>query len=102
IQRSIADGQDKLWQVEHEIMQYNSILGRLMERKKELEQDLTYKRALISPIRGLPPEILMQIFLEYCLPGELVQKDVTGRSPVVLSQVCRHWRAVAHACQPLW
>jgi hypothetical protein len=46
-----------------------------------------------SPIAGLPTELLLQIF-HYDDPG------VTKR--LILTQVCRHWRAVTIQSAPLW
>ncbi|KAF8628836.1 hypothetical protein AX17_005896 [Amanita inopinata Kibby_2008] len=101
IQQSIADGEAKVASVTEEIRHFNFILQQLYERKKELKEDIAYKRALISPIRRLPAELLGQIFLECVPPGELDRKN-SSMSPFVLSQVCRQWRAVSHSMQLLW
>ncbi|KAI6116251.1 hypothetical protein F5141DRAFT_1212859 [Pisolithus sp. B1] len=58
-------------------------------------------KALTSPIRRIPPEVLGEIFYR-CLPTApyVTPRDV--ESPMVLTQVCRHWRAVAMSTPRLW
>ncbi|PPQ96050.1 hypothetical protein CVT26_004683 [Gymnopilus dilepis] len=59
--------------------------------------------SLERPMQLLPPETLGEIFC-HCLPPDALdhqQPDVkTG--PMLLSQVCSHWRGVAFATPYLW
>ncbi|KAK2460224.1 hypothetical protein APHAL10511_007760 [Amanita phalloides] len=57
--------------------------------------------AVMSPIYRLPPELLGQIFLECAPPADLERSNIL-LSPFVLAQVCRQWRAIAHAMPMLW
>ncbi|KAJ7114045.1 hypothetical protein C8R44DRAFT_553372, partial [Mycena epipterygia] len=51
----------------------------------------------LSPIRRLPPEILLQVFL-LCAP----LNRLTRRDLLQLSQVCAHWRALVLGTPVFW
>ena len=63
-----------------------------------MEQDLSHLlpkfkalRNVLAPINKLPPEILSQI------PQSFPIRDL-----IVVTQVCRYWRATFTSCGPLW
>ncbi|KIM70591.1 hypothetical protein SCLCIDRAFT_6228 [Scleroderma citrinum Foug A] len=85
-----------------------SAVRKLATLKTRLEQSASYvtqsvlsHKALTSPVRRVPPEVLGEIFF-HCLPTApyVTPHDVEG--PMVLTQVCRHWRAVARSTPRLW
>ncbi|KAJ6511183.1 hypothetical protein C8R45DRAFT_1207875 [Mycena sanguinolenta] len=55
-----------------------------------------------SPIEFLPPEILAEVFVNFLptYPGFLLCSGTL--SPLLLCQVCRHWRDIALSTPPLW
>ncbi|KAI0311609.1 hypothetical protein OF83DRAFT_743185 [Amylostereum chailletii] len=52
----------------------------------------------------LPPEILLAIFilLRGCTVPDLNRNHAECMYPIVVTQVCRQWRAVAFDCKELW
>ncbi|KAI6044032.1 hypothetical protein EDC04DRAFT_2646812 [Pisolithus marmoratus] len=74
---------------------------RLEESASHVRLSAVSHKALTSPIRRVPPEVLGEIFY-HCLPTApyVTPRDVEG--PMVLTQVCRHWRAVAMSTPRLW
>lgn len=54
-----------------------------------------------SPILRLPPELTVQIFLDATDIGKL-QDRCKLPERLVISQVCRYWRAIALDCAALW
>ncbi|KAJ6507937.1 hypothetical protein C8R47DRAFT_62724 [Mycena vitilis] len=75
--------------------------GLLMERDQAHEA-LEAHRALLSPIRRIPPEVLSAIFV-HCLPRDtaFIEASVT-RCPLLLTQISSNWRCVALATPSLW
>ncbi|KAJ7258713.1 hypothetical protein B0H12DRAFT_1232169 [Mycena haematopus] len=62
-------------------------------------------RFIIAPIRTLPVELLAEIFvltIHYSNELEPIQNSLHLRDAFRVSQVCCHWRQIAHGLPPLW
>ncbi|KAJ7614682.1 hypothetical protein DFH06DRAFT_1063136 [Mycena polygramma] len=65
-------------------------------------------RAAIAPIRKIPTELLAEIFLQVHHSEMQARTRMYGRMSLIrhpvhtLSQVCAHWRRVAHTTPRLW
>ncbi|KAF7352059.1 F-box domain-containing protein [Mycena venus] len=70
----------------------------LKTRERDLEAALA---SVVYPVLTLPPEITSRIFLK-CLPFHGRVQPSATKAPLVLAQVCRHWRDVALATARLW
>lgn len=98
----------QLIHISYQLSIAQSAFWKLETLQTRLEQSLSHVRlsaishkAFTSPVRRIPPEVLGEIFY-HCLP---IAPYVTPRdveSPMVLTQVCRHWRAVAMSTPRLW
>ncbi|KAJ6466216.1 hypothetical protein C8R45DRAFT_1020924 [Mycena sanguinolenta] len=89
IERLIEESEKKLASLELQI----SALVELRDRERACVDSLRY---IISPIRTLPMELLVEIF-------ELAINDETHIGDVHrISQVCLDWRKVAHSNPRLW
>ncbi|KAH9936670.1 uncharacterized protein B0H18DRAFT_329171 [Fomitopsis serialis] len=83
-----------------------------------IHDDITYHTQCISdlkarlntfvPIARLPPEVLSEVFLQTVAARTTYDARI-GRQGALhpyhwlrATQVCRHWRAVALSCTPLW
>ncbi|KAF7327979.1 hypothetical protein MKEN_00378300 [Mycena kentingensis (nom. inval.)] len=110
IRQVIASKEAQLDQIQLEIAQAAStqetaatdrtrlVLAELLRQRDATHETLEAHRALLSPIRRIPPEILGEIFL-HTLRGERVAaKDC----PLLLLQVSSSWRAVALSTPALW
>ncbi|KAH6911028.1 hypothetical protein BKA70DRAFT_1269247 [Coprinopsis sp. MPI-PUGE-AT-0042] len=59
-------------------------------------------RALISPIRHMPPDVLRNIF-SHCVPHSAPEKVMqASEAPLLLAQICRHWRDLVISTPTLW
>ncbi|KAJ7236207.1 hypothetical protein C8J57DRAFT_1247989 [Mycena rebaudengoi] len=56
---------------------------------------------MLDPVGELPPEITSSIFL-HCLPSHGHVLPSPSRAPLLLAQICRHWREVALLTGELW
>ncbi|KAK1229783.1 hypothetical protein PQX77_007131 [Marasmius sp. AFHP31] len=73
----------------------------LQTESDELRIFVNQHKALVSPIRRLPPDLLSEIFF-HCLPtGHLPVRSVT-EAPLLLTVICRGWRDVALGHPRLW
>lgn len=69
--------------------------------KGRLEEQVSFAKSLMAPIRRLPPEILDEIFIAHGTPNIIKSKscDIPG---LKIASVCSHWRSIAFANTRLW
>ena len=75
-------------------------LGKLRARQRALRKTIAQYTVLLSPMRTVPPEILVEIFL-CCLPPRGTS-ICAGDAPLLVTHVCRQWRYVAINARHLW
>ncbi|KAG2117328.1 uncharacterized protein F5147DRAFT_308424 [Suillus discolor] len=78
------------------------IQARLKEKRAIVQESFEFYQALASPACCLlPSELLGEIFLR-CLPQTNYVAPSSDECPMVLTRVCRHWRAVSLSTPRLW
>ncbi|KIK66066.1 hypothetical protein GYMLUDRAFT_38542 [Collybiopsis luxurians FD-317 M1] len=82
-----------------ELSQLEAEIDRLCSRKQIVEKYVSAHKALASPIRQLPAEVLANIFVQ-CLP-EYAVRDL-NEAPLLLTRICRDWRIIALDTPRLW
>ncbi|KAJ7457216.1 hypothetical protein B0H11DRAFT_2063389 [Mycena galericulata] len=90
-----------------ELLRLSARVAQLERERALLSEHRARNRAIISPLRRMPPEVLCEIFA-WTLPT-LPPPEATSRrwpticdSPWVLTQICNRWRAIAAARPSLW
>ncbi|KAF8175816.1 hypothetical protein BJ912DRAFT_1146979 [Pholiota molesta] len=73
----------------------------IVEKHAKLMRLVADYRALASPMRRLPVDLLREVFY-HCLPTAHNAILSHKEAPAVLTHVCRTWRAVALATPVLW
>ncbi|KAJ3501960.1 hypothetical protein NLJ89_g9104 [Agrocybe chaxingu] len=101
IKRLLRDPETKSKQLEEEIALAEARLKNLREQKNALDESMHSYRALLSPIRRLPRDLLQEIFLA-CLPRKRNPSMSIDEPPMLLTHVCRQWRHVALHTPRLW
>ncbi|KII92012.1 hypothetical protein PLICRDRAFT_457917 [Plicaturopsis crispa FD-325 SS-3] len=86
---------------ETEYARLRAVVNRLTRDRIELERLLKGHRDLLTPARGLPPEVLSMIFI-HCLPEDVELRPNVDRAPLLLGSVCRRWRSIALSTPELW
>ncbi|KAF9073398.1 hypothetical protein BDP27DRAFT_1417216 [Rhodocollybia butyracea] len=87
---------DLLVEPQHELRNIQSLIDGLLFEKSQVEAYIETHRALMSPIRRIPLEMLVEIFMR-CLPSEthpFAIRDMK-QAPLLLTTICRYWRRVA-------
>ncbi|KAG7095801.1 hypothetical protein E1B28_006501 [Marasmius oreades] len=101
-----------VWQVESNLEPLVAEIDRLKRVVTDLEvaRDTLLSfardhRAILSPARRLPSEILQAIFFS-CLPSRISEDSFdiwdVRQAPWVLTQVCSRWRSISLGCPRLW
>ncbi|KAG2032033.1 hypothetical protein BDR03DRAFT_1095190 [Suillus americanus] len=105
----ITEHQQQLDTVLHEISGLESVMDsiknlkqQLLAKKNKITQSMILHKGLTSGLWRLPTEVVSQIF-HFCLPGIDEFEPPSGLDPpVLLTGVCRRWRAIAVATPSLW
>ncbi|KAJ2921665.1 hypothetical protein H1R20_g15429, partial [Candolleomyces eurysporus] len=80
-------------------------LSVIEQEKYRLSDSVNARQQALSPINDLPDDILREIFLHLylCFPRRCQDNSFSPLlPPIVIGQVCRHWRAVIHDFAALW
>ncbi|KAF8953745.1 hypothetical protein BDZ97DRAFT_1870859 [Flammula alnicola] len=83
------------------LSQIETELRRIQHMHEGLSREIEDHRALISPARRLPADVLREIFM-HCLPtghNAIMSKD---EFPILLTRVCHRWRTIAFSTPRLW
>ncbi|KAJ7628646.1 hypothetical protein FB45DRAFT_918853 [Roridomyces roridus] len=84
----------------NEMLRLRRIIQILGHRRHQLTTYLHAKRSVASPIRHLPPELLLTIF-SFATP-EKTDHACLSFTVRRMSQVCRRWRTIVLGASQLW
>ncbi|KAJ7319303.1 hypothetical protein DFH08DRAFT_713752, partial [Mycena albidolilacea] len=88
-------------ELESQIALLDKAPASLQIRRADLVQSVKTHKAILSPIRRLPPEILGEVFsliLETTFHFDLISEH----APWLFTRICQRWSAVALATPALW
>ncbi|KAK7031032.1 hypothetical protein VNI00_013822 [Paramarasmius palmivorus] len=86
---------------EEQVQLLNEKIFQLEAERDKLQSFINDHRALLSPARRLPRDIIAEIFL-HCLPTDQLPTCDASKMPLVLTTVCRSWREIAVTTPRLW
>ncbi|KII93084.1 hypothetical protein PLICRDRAFT_101156, partial [Plicaturopsis crispa FD-325 SS-3] len=113
-EQSLAEVEKLIAHIDIDIERMRTALDRAVTRRQLLASHLQEHSGPPSSICRFPPELLSEIFLWTPTPPIDEQHSFiqsarrgprhvhTGRTPMILAQVCRKWRAVALSTPRLW
>ncbi|KAF8211009.1 hypothetical protein K438DRAFT_1710460, partial [Mycena galopus ATCC 62051] len=105
IHSAISKTDGRLARLNQEIPKLQERLRRLEDERASLTSYRARNKAVLSPLRRIPPELLGEIF-SWTLPfiGNALSVDTFNilRSPWVLTHISRRWRAVCLSIPSLW
>ncbi|KAH6880995.1 hypothetical protein BKA70DRAFT_171804 [Coprinopsis sp. MPI-PUGE-AT-0042] len=88
----LADVRFKISAVEAQVRSLKLEAQRLEVLQEQKRRDL-------KPLRRVPDDVLREIFMQ-SLPAEVTFNCL--ESPLLLTHICSHWRALAWDCSQLW
>ncbi|KAF8211101.1 hypothetical protein K438DRAFT_1514809, partial [Mycena galopus ATCC 62051] len=105
VQSVISEADARLACLDDEISKLEEKLEQLKADRASLFSFRTRNKAILSPLRRMPAEILGEIFL-WTLPSVSTEifraRFEMGASPWVLAQISSRWRAVSLSTPSLW
>ncbi|KAJ7726388.1 hypothetical protein B0H16DRAFT_1592775 [Mycena metata] len=97
----LVNPSSRLKQLDDEIAGLHKAIDKLAEERASLGAFVDAHKALLSPIRRLPPDIIEEIFVA-CLPTHRNCVMSASEAPVLLGRICSSWRAVSLATTRLF
>ncbi|KAJ6594564.1 hypothetical protein B0H19DRAFT_901665, partial [Mycena capillaripes] len=91
----------RLKRLDDEIATLQSTIDKLNEERDTLSAYVEAHKALMSPFRRLPLDILVEIFMA-CLPTDRNCVMSAREAPVILGRICRSWRTISLSTPRLW
>ncbi|THV03753.1 hypothetical protein K435DRAFT_851542 [Dendrothele bispora CBS 962.96] len=108
VKHILHDAESQIASYDAQIAQLEEALSVLRHKHKCLQDYVAKHRSLLAPIRRLPPEILILIFLIHCRRSPILlslgssNSHQSESSAIFLSQVSIGWRRVALTSPHLW
>ncbi|KAJ7797542.1 hypothetical protein B0H14DRAFT_2466872, partial [Mycena olivaceomarginata] len=91
----------KLKDLDDEIDAMRKALDKLTEERDTISAYVEAHKALLSPFRRLPRDIIEAIFMA-CLPTHRNCVMSAQEAPVILGRICSSWRMISHSFPRLW
>ncbi|KAJ7196123.1 hypothetical protein GGX14DRAFT_673978 [Mycena pura] len=91
----------RLKRLDDEIAEMQRAIDKLTEERNRVAAYISAHKALLSPVRSLPLDIIQEIF-GACLPTDRNCVMSTSEAPVLLGRICSSWRAISLSTPSLW
>ncbi|KAJ7665888.1 hypothetical protein DFH06DRAFT_1040588 [Mycena polygramma] len=101
IQGLLVEPTLRLKHLDDEIADLQKAIEKLAEERDSLGAYVEAHKALISPARRLPLDIIQEIFVA-CLPTHRNCVMSALEAPVLLGRICSAWRAISLSTPRLW
>ncbi|KAJ7100365.1 hypothetical protein C8R44DRAFT_642026, partial [Mycena epipterygia] len=99
----VTAGQDCVDMLTAQISALHAAIDRLMDERAQVKQLVEEHTHILSPIRHLPPELVLEILGRPSLPcTKRLGRNTVTRPPWHLGHICRTWRQWALADPALW
>ncbi|KAF7376687.1 hypothetical protein MSAN_00085700 [Mycena sanguinolenta] len=87
--------------LDDEITKLQKAIDKLVEERSRVAAYVEDHKALLSPIRRLPLDVIQELFIA-CLPTHRNCVMSASEAPVLLGRICSSWRAISHITPRLW
>ncbi|KAJ7935840.1 hypothetical protein B0H13DRAFT_2649502 [Mycena leptocephala] len=84
-----------------EVSRLDSLIRRLSAQRERTVEYIEAHKALLTPARRLPPDVVQEIFIA-CLPIDRNAVMSTTEAPLLLTCICSAWRTLALSIPALW
>jgi hypothetical protein len=91
----------RLKRLDDEIADLQKAIDKLAAERESLGTYVAAHKALISPVRRLPLDIIQEIFIA-CIPAHRNCVMSASEPPVLLGRICSSWRAISLSTPRLW
>ncbi|KAJ7272082.1 hypothetical protein B0H12DRAFT_973195, partial [Mycena haematopus] len=87
--------------LDDEITKLQEAIDKLAEERGRIGAYVKAHKALLSPVRRLPLDIIQELFVA-CLPTHRNCVMSASEAPVLLGRICSSWRAITLSTPRLW
>ncbi|KAH9484811.1 hypothetical protein JR316_0001713 [Psilocybe cubensis] len=101
IQSLLVEPTRQLEELENNIRVLEIQLEDLKAKRTTTKETISRYRAVLSPIRRLPADVLREIFL-HCLEKHRNPAMLASEAPMLLTRICSSWRSIAQSSPLLW
>ncbi|KAJ7090838.1 hypothetical protein B0H15DRAFT_948602 [Mycena belliarum] len=101
IKALLVEPSQRLKRLDDVIAGLQNALDQLMEERARLSAHVDAHKALRSPVRRLPLDIIQEIFVA-CIPTHRNCAMSALEAPVLLGRICRSWRDISLSTPRLW
>ncbi|KAF7364079.1 hypothetical protein MSAN_01066700 [Mycena sanguinolenta] len=101
IEALLVDPTLRLKGLDDEIRKLQEAIDKLGEERSRVAAYVEGYKALISPVRRLPLDIIQELFVA-CLPTHRNCVMSASEAPVLLGHICSSWRAISLSTPRLW
>ncbi|KAJ6562564.1 hypothetical protein B0H19DRAFT_892918, partial [Mycena capillaripes] len=91
----------QLKRLDEKIADLQKAIDRLAAERNVLGAFVEGHKAVISPVRRLPLDIIQEIFVA-CIPTHRNCVMSTAEAPVLLGRICSSWRVISLSTPRLW
>ncbi|KAF7376680.1 hypothetical protein MSAN_00085000 [Mycena sanguinolenta] len=91
----------RLQRLDDEIAELQKAIDKLAEERHILQTYVDGHKALVSPVRRLPLDIIQEIFVA-CIPTHRNCVMSASEAPVLLGRISSAWRAISLTMPRLW
>ncbi|KAJ7080517.1 hypothetical protein C8R44DRAFT_555871, partial [Mycena epipterygia] len=84
-----------------ELTRLDDQIDELLVKRASLKAAIDAHRALMSPIKRIPQDVLLEIFFS-CLPTAHNAVIDPHEASLLLGNICKHWRSVAYSTPRIW
>ncbi|KAJ7785659.1 hypothetical protein B0H16DRAFT_1354385 [Mycena metata] len=101
IQRLLKEPLSRLKGIDDKIAELQKAIDELTEEHRSVSTYVEAHKALLSPLRRLPLDIIQEIFVA-CLPTHRNCVMSAVEAPMLLGRICSSWRALSLSTPRLW
>ncbi|KAJ6458879.1 hypothetical protein C8R47DRAFT_1081544 [Mycena vitilis] len=101
IQALLVEPSVRIIHLDDGIAELQKAIDKLAQERDGLGAFVKAHKALVSPVRRLPLDIIQEIFLA-CLPTHRNCAMSSKEPPVLLGRICSSWRAISLSTPRLW
>ena len=87
--------------IDVEIERIEGILNSVKRKRAHIQESIDDFNTILAPVRRLSADVLGVIF-NHCLATHRNPVMSASEAPILLTQICRYWRAIALSIPRLW
>ncbi|KAJ7502552.1 hypothetical protein B0H11DRAFT_1989085 [Mycena galericulata] len=101
IQALLIAPSSRLKRLDDEIADLQKAIDKLVEQRNSVRVYVDSHRALLSPARRLPIDVIREIFMA-CIPTHRNCVMSAREAPILLGRICSSWRTISLSTPRLW